>query len=125
MIENFENELTSRGITYKEVGIYYKKSYMLLISLIFAPLQVFSIVQAFIPFERTNGYYDLTECLTIGIFLAIFIEIVKRLACKMFGGAIEAMAINTLVNVYNNDKEVACVTLDKIKNKIDKKKKEN
>lgn len=124
MIETFEDELNSRGMTYEEVAKYFDSFYMFLANLIFVPIQLFSIIQAFIPFERTTGYYDLGECLTIGVFLAIFIEIMKRVCFKIFGGLTSAMALVNLENAYNNDKELGRVALDKIKKKIDKKKKD-
>ena len=126
MIDNFEYKLTSRGMTCKEVVDYFDKAYIILMNLVLVPFQLFSIIQAFIPFERTNGYYDLGECLIIGIFVAIFIEIIKRISFKVLKGVTGVMALVNLENAYNHkDKEVVCATLDKIKKKIDKKKKEN
>lgn len=124
MIETFEEELNSRDMTYKDVAEYFDTFYRMLMNVIFIPIQLFSIIQAFIPFERTTGYYDLGECLTIGVFLAIFIEIIKRVCFKIFGGLTSAMALVNLENAYNNDKELGRVALDKVKKKIDKKKKD-
>ena len=124
MIDTFEDELTTRGMTCEEIIKYFGTFYKLLLNLILIPIELITIIQAFIPFERTNGYYDLGECLTIAIFLVVLIEIAKRIAFKVFGDITGIIALANLKSAYDNDKENGRAALDKIKKKIDKKKKD-
>lgn len=77
-IKRFEEELSRRGIEKWHIEKYVTRMYKLIMNCcLLWPIEVFAIVQAFVPFTRTTGYYDFSEAMLNGVVIVIVVEIAK------------------------------------------------